>query len=82
MKKEKKKKVTLNGMLLSPLIIGQRAVFSAEGNVYYTSPVVAVRESSKDHIRFETMNTHYHLLMSPFPLSSANLLPAGMALCA
>lgn len=81
-KKEEKKKVMLCGQLICPVAIGKPAVFAAEGNLYRTSHVVALHEQTMEKIHFETMNTHYHLSMSPFPLAVMSPLPVRLAACA
>ena len=81
-KHEEKKKIMLCGTLLFPITIGEPAVFAAEGNLYRTSTVVALHEQTEDTIHFETINTHYHLSMSPFPSADACPLPVKLAACA
>lgn len=77
-----KEKVELCGTLLRPLTIGKSAVFSAGGDVYHTSRVVAVHEQTSSLIHFETQNTHYYLSMQPFPLAAISPLPVRLAACA
>lgn len=80
--KKTKKKVELCGNLLFPITIGKGAVFSAEGLVYHTSRVIALHEQTIDYIRFETLNTDYHLSLSPFPMAVISPLPERLAACA
>lgn len=79
---ENKKSVQLCGNLLCPLVTGQRAVFKANGGIYRTSTVKAIHEVSSDSIRFETENTHYHLLLSPYPAAVICQFPLEPAACA
>ncbi len=81
-KKEEKKNVLLCGQLICPITIGKPAVFAAEGKLYRTSHVVALHKHTMDEIHFETVNTHYHLSMSPFPLAAMSPLPVRLAACA
>lgn len=79
---EKKKEVKLCGCLIRPAVVGKTAIYAAGGHVYRTSRVVAVHEQTEYMVHFETKKAHYHLSMSPFPLASANPLPAPPAACA
>ena len=81
-KAEEKKTVMLCGTLLCPVTIGKPAVFAAGGTFYRTSAVVALHKHTMDEVHFETMNTHYHLSMSPFPLAAMSPLPVRLAACA
>ena len=81
-KKEEKKKVMLCGQLICAVTMGEAAIFSAGGNLYRTSRVVALHKHTMDEVHFETMNTHYHLSMSPFPLAAMSPLPVRLAACA
>ena len=80
--KKQKKKVHLNGSLLRPLAIGQGALVQAGGKVYHTSRVQAIHEQTDESIHFETLNSEYHLSMSPFPLAAISPLPVRLAACA
>ena len=79
---ENKKSVQLCGSLLCPLVTGQCAVFRANGDIYRTSAVKAIHEVSANSIRFETENTHYHLLLSPYPAAVICQFPLAPAACA
>ena len=79
---EKKKEVKLCGCLIRPITVGKAAIYAAGGHIHRTSRVVAVHEQTEYMVHFETKKTHYHLSMSPFPLASANPLPAALAACA
>lgn len=81
MKKEKKN-LKLYGKLMCPITIGKSAIFAAGGQIYHTSRVVALHEQNNEHIHFETINTHYHLSMRPFPLTVVCPLPVRLAACA
>lgn len=78
MKKEKNE-LTLSGRLMRPITIGKSALFAAGGQIYHTSRVVALHEQNDEHIHFETLNTHYHLSMRPFPLAAISPLPVRLA---
>lgn len=80
--KKDKKQIVLNGSLLRPLSVGQGAVLYAGGKVYHTSRVLAIFEQSEDCVRFETLNSTYHLSMHPFPLAATSPLPVRLAACA
>lgn len=79
---EKKKEVKLCGCLIRPAVVGKTAIYAAGGHVYRTSRVVTVHEQTEYMVHFETKKAHYHLSMCPFPLASANPLPAALAACA
>lgn len=79
---ENKKSIQLCGNLLCPLVTGQCAVFKANGDIYRTSTVKAIHEVSANSIRFETENTHYHLLLSPYPVAVICQFPLKPAACA
>lgn len=81
MKKEKKE-LTLCGKLMSPIKVGKIALIASGGQIYHTSRVVALHELDEDHVHFETLNTHYHLSMRPFPLAAVSPLPVSLAACA
>lgn len=80
--KEKKKRIILDGNLLSPLTVGQTALIHVRSQVFRTSLVVAILEISADRIRFETLNTHYLLKISPAPLGTISLIPEEKPICA
>lgn len=79
---ENKKSIQLCGSLLFPLVTGQCAVFKAGSDIYRTSTVIAIHEVSSNSIRFETENTHYHLLLSPYPAAVICQFPLEPAACA
>ena len=79
---ETKKTIQLCGSLLCPLVTGQCAVFKANGYIYRTSMVKEIHEISSDHIHFETENTHYHLLLTPYPAAVICQFPLEPAACA
>lgn len=60
-----KKFTTLSGVLMFPLCIGCRALILHDGRYTHTSRVVAIHNVQPGDIRFETMNTHYRLLLAP-----------------
>lgn len=80
--KKQKKEIYLNGSLLRPLVIGQGAMIQADGKIYHTSRVQTIHEQTDECIRFETLNSKYHLSMYPFPLAAISPLPVRLAACA
>lgn len=78
-KKETKKQVTLCGSLMSPLSIGQPAVFSSGGAIYRTSHVAVIHRMTKEEVHFETMNTHYHLVLNTYPMAA--MVPIVQPMC-
>lgn len=77
--KPAKKTENLDGRPICPIRIGRSAVISKNGKLYHTSPVIALHECTKDHIHFETLNTHYHMSIHPFPLAAAAAIPLQLA---
>lgn len=80
--KESKKRIQFCGSLLSPLAIGEPAVFRSGGAIYRTARVTAVYETASDGIRFETRKTHYHLLPPPCQTAVLCRFPVELAACA
>ena len=78
-KKDAKKQITLCGSLLSPLAIGQPAVFSSNGTIYRTSRVAVIHGMTAEEVRFETMNTQYHLVLNPYPIAA--MVPMTQPMC-
>lgn len=74
-----KRKRTLQGIALLPLSVGNRAVLLSGGKVIWTSRVVAIQTQTEEQLRFETLNTHYCVTMSPFPYADAAVLPVSAA---
>ena len=72
----------LSGNLMRPITIGKSAIFSSGGQIFHTSRVVALHEQTTGYIHFETLNTHYHLSIQPFPLAAISPLPVRLAACA
>lgn len=58
-----KKRIEIVGQPMHPIKIGQYAWIREDGGVRRTSPVVSLECVLPSEIRFETMNTHYHLRM-------------------
>ena len=56
-----KKMIEIAGQPMYPITIGQYAWIRENDGVRRTSPVVSMEQISQSEIRFETMNTHYHL---------------------
>lgn len=77
-----KKSVVLNATLLCPLALGRCALLRANGTIYRTSPVVVIHEQSSDSVHFETLNSHYYLSTTPFPLAAISPIPTVLAACA
>ena len=74
-----KKNTTLSGMLLQPLAVGVCALIFHNGQFIRTSTVQAIHETAASHIRFETRNTNYTLLLTPYPQAAASPLSVSMA---
>ena len=70
---------TLRGTLLTPLSVGSCVYLSTGGRVIRTSRVVAIQSWKRHEIRFETLNTHYRLLLNTFPhaIGKANVFMAA-----
>lgn len=70
---------TLRGTLLTPLSVGSCVYLSTGGRVIRTSRVVAIQSRKHNEIRFETLNTHYRLLLNTFPhaVGKANVFMAA-----
>lgn len=74
-----KKFTTLSGLLMFPLCIGCRAMILHNGRYTHTSKVVAIHSVQTGDIRFETMNTHYRLLLDPMSQTVECRPAMGMA---
>ena len=75
-----KKTTIMHGVLMYPITIGERALIYHRGQFIRTSTVVAIHYNAPDAMRFETVNTHYTLLLGPAPQTAANptmLMPAA-----
>ena len=59
-----KKTIEISGRPMYPIVIGQYAWISEGDGIRRTSPVVNLEHVSSAEMRFETMNTHYHLRLS------------------
>ncbi len=75
-----KKSKILNGILMAPLMVGGRALIYHNSHFIQTSTIVAIHNSGDCFIRFETLNTHYVLLMDPTPQMTA--IPAELGIAA
>lgn len=62
-----KKRILLNGEVMLPLVVSQRALIHCRNGWVHTSSVVSVREISRRFIVFETQNSVY--CVSPEPVS-------------
>lgn len=78
-KKETKKQITLCGHLICPLAIGYPAFYSSNGETYRTSRVAVVHRMTAEEVHFETMNTHYHLVLNTYPMEA--LIPMAQPMC-
>lgn len=75
-----KKTTILHGVLMHPIKIGECALIYHRGRFLRTSTVVALHCDTPNAVRFETLNTHYTLLLGPTPqtaVSPAMLMPAA-----
>ena len=79
MNTDEKKTRTLNGTLMMPLAVGAKAVILHHGQVMLTSQVVAIHSVTGNEVRFETLHTHYRLLIVPLQQTAVSLLPMAMA---
>jgi len=75
-----KKTIRLDGILLCPLIIGQRAMIQSGNQVFRSSRIVSIHEQTETFIHFETLNAHYHLATSPLPFAA--IKPSSMSFAA
>jgi len=75
-----KKTILLDGTLLRPLVIGQRAIIQSGQQVFRSARIITIHEQSETFIHFETLYAHYHLVMSPLPFAA--IKPALMHLAA
>lgn len=69
----------IDGNFLAPIRVGRIAVLAVGGKVIHTSRVVRVHEHADDHVHFETLNSHYHMTITPFRSAAVSLLPVSMA---
>lgn len=67
-----KKTTIMHGVLMYPIKIGECALIYHRGQFIRTSTVVAIHYDAPDAMRFETLNTHYTLLLGPAPQTAAN----------
>ncbi len=74
-----KKATTLKGTLIYPLALGSCALIFHRGRFIRTSRVVAIHSQTAEKLCFETLNTHYTLLMDPSPETAACPVLMGMA---
>ena len=74
-----KKTAIMQGILMSPLAVGRRALVFTQGHPMLTSTVVAVHDISEEQIHFETLNTDYTLLGNPDPQTACEPLPVALA---
>ena len=62
-----KKKITINGVLLFPLHIGDRATIKSGDEVIRTSEVVSIEENNHFRAIFETVNSNYNVVIQKEP---------------
>lgn len=74
-----KKTTILQGVLMSSLAVGRRALIFTQGRPMLTSTVVAIHDISDAQIHFETLDTNYTLLGNPDPQTAYAPLPAALA---
>ena len=67
-----KKTTIMHGVLMYPIKIGECALIYHRGQFIRTSTVVAIHYDAPDAMRFETLNTHYTLLLGPALQTAAN----------
>ncbi len=79
MNTEEKTTKTLNGVLLRPLAVGAKAVILHQGQVTFTSKVVAIHAGDNGEVCFETLNTQYRLLTGPSPDPAEDCFLMAMA---
>lgn len=65
-----KKKIHINGILLKPVCVGERALISHDGQTTLTSTVVEVFGVDSYGISFETLNSLYRVEYMPTPISA------------
>lgn len=75
----KKKSNLLSGTLMYPLTVGGCALIYHQGQFIRTSRIVAIHERTAQKVRFETLNSHYILLLDPAPVTAAQPHMLGMA---
>lgn len=68
---DKKRDRILCGVLMYPLEVGKRALIFHEGRYIKTTPVQVIHGVDPHLIRFETLNTNYHLLAPMSPQTAA-----------
>ena len=76
----KKKVVSLNGTVLMPLKIKERAIIYYNGGKITTSVVVSIKEVSKDLIVFETLNSVY--CVAPESVAETRVMDEKVLVCA
>lgn len=62
-----KKHTLLSGTLMYPLVVGGCAMIYHQGQFIRTSRIVAISKRTAWKVCFETLNTHYTLLLDPAP---------------
>lgn len=73
-----KKNVNLSGRAIFPVAVGACALLACGGRYIRTSRVVKIHEYTPQVLRFETMNSNYHVELNPSPLAAVSLIPMGM----
>lgn len=74
-----KRSTTIQGIIMSPLTVGRKAIIFHKGRLIRTQRVVAVHGVSDDEIRFETEDANYTLFGSPHPESGYALHQTALA---
>ena len=67
--KKRKLELYITGKLMSALMVGRPAIFSAGGEMYHTAPVVKIHET-------ETQEIHHPLLHQAPPFCTRGPQPA------
>ena len=67
-----KKTTILHGVLVYPIKVGACALIFHRGQFIRTSTVVAIYYDAPEAVRFDTLNTHYTLLLDPTPQAAVN----------
>lgn len=60
----RKKKLEITGWPVYPIAVGGTALISEDTGLRRTSIVMCMKKESQTEVRFETLNTSYHLLLS------------------
>lgn len=70
----KKKYVFMNGEVMLPLVVNQRAMIRCQNGWVHTSTVISVKEISRRFVVFETQNSIYCVTPESAPEMAARLI--------